>query len=44
MATDALFRSPYIGRLLKTFGAFPKAKYTSDRTAIRKTIELVEDL
>lgn len=43
MAKKELFEIPVLGFLIKSVGAFPVKRGTADRTAIRKSIELVQN-
>ncbi len=42
MAKLELFKIPVLGLLIKSLGAYPVKRGTADRTAIRKSIEIVE--
>ncbi len=38
MASEALFRKPRLGWILRRLGTFPKAKYARDKDAVAKTL------
>ena len=38
MASEALFRKPRLGRIMRRMGTFPKAKYARDKTAVAKAL------
>ncbi len=38
MASEALFRKPRLGRIMRRMGTFPKAKYARDKEAVSKLL------
>ena len=38
MASEALFRKPWLGRVIRRLGTFPKAKYARDKDAVARTL------